>query len=228
MDCGCFWASVQVREYIGDFCRDHYTGFNLTTNELSQTVQYIERLLAAHVVATVPDSYFGTELPERALRLKALECSPSGYLPSSDTEAVAMCGSSDAEALRSGEDVPERVAAAKDQPASMETHISKKLVRRNSTYEKIDEALREISEARPMNHEEVFRFLDGRKVLTPNRKPFKAAGGWLKGFEQSRHSAGVWLSQAWTRLGLPPFARGPKVVSETTLEVSPLKRGNRS
>jgi hypothetical protein len=86
----------------------------------------------------------------------------------------------------------------------------KKPVRRNVNYEGIDRALSEISAARPKNHEEVFRFLDDRKVVIPNRKPFKAAGGWLKGFQQNRHTASAWLSQAWGRLDLPAFARGPK------------------
>jgi hypothetical protein len=82
--------------------------------------------------------------------------------------------------------------------------------RRNPKYETIDSALREISEARPKNHEEVFRFLHDRKVAIANRQPFKSAGGWLKGFDQDPRSASVWLSQAWGRLGLPAFARGPK------------------
>jgi hypothetical protein len=86
----------------------------------------------------------------------------------------------------------------------------KKPVRRNVRYEGIDRALHEISPARPKNHEEVFRFLDDRKVAIPSRKPFKAAGGWLNGFQQNRHAASAWLSQAWGRLDLPAFARGPK------------------
>jgi hypothetical protein len=32
----------------------------------------------------------------------------------------------------------------------------------------------------------------------------------LKGFQQNPHDASAWLSQAWRRLGLPAFARGPK------------------
>jgi len=86
----------------------------------------------------------------------------------------------------------------------------KKPVRRNEKYEGIDRALREISEARPKNHEEVFQFLDDRKVSVPNRKPFQSAGGWLKGFQRDPHSASAWLSQVWGRLGLPSFRRGPK------------------
>jgi hypothetical protein len=86
----------------------------------------------------------------------------------------------------------------------------KKLPRRNHKYEAIDKALHDISEARPKNHQEVFWFLTDRKVVIANREPFKSAGGWSKGFEQSPHSASAWLSQAWTRLGLPAFARGPK------------------
>jgi hypothetical protein len=86
----------------------------------------------------------------------------------------------------------------------------RKRVRRNAKYEGIDEALRAIAEARPKSHEEVFRLLDDRKVAIPNRRPFKSAGGWLKGFQQNRHAASAWLSQGWGRLSLPSFARGPK------------------
>jgi hypothetical protein len=85
-----------------------------------------------------------------------------------------------------------------------------KPIRRNAKYQEIDRALREIAAARPKNHEEVFRSLDGRKVFMPNRKPFKVAGGWLKGFQQNQPAARTWLSQAWARLKLPPFAPGPK------------------
>jgi hypothetical protein len=82
--------------------------------------------------------------------------------------------------------------------------------RRNAKYEAIDKTLREIADARPKNHEDVFRLLDEGKVAVPNRKPFRAAGGWLKGFQRDRHAASVWLSQDWGRLMLPPFAPGPK------------------
>jgi hypothetical protein len=86
----------------------------------------------------------------------------------------------------------------------------KTALRRNRKYEAIDSALCEISEARPKSHEEVFRFLTDRHVPIANREPFKSAGGWLKGFQQNPHLASVWLSQAWGRLELPTFARGPK------------------
>jgi hypothetical protein len=89
-------------------------------------------------------------------------------------------------------------------------HGGRKPVRRNAWYERIDQALSEIAAAHPKNHEEVFRFLDSRRCAIPNRKPFKGAGGWLKGFQQNRQTASVWLSQTWTRLNLPAFARGPK------------------
>jgi hypothetical protein len=89
-------------------------------------------------------------------------------------------------------------------------HVRKKPVRRNAKYEEIDRALREISAARPKNHEEVFRYLDDRKVAIASRMPFKIAGGWLKGFQRNRPAASAWLSQSWGRLDLPPFARGPK------------------
>jgi hypothetical protein len=111
---------------------------------------------------------------------------------------------------------PDPVAAESAQVLSVQEpqgtrgRSRKKPVRRNATYESIDLALNNISEARPKNHEEVFRFLDGRKVGLPNRKPFRSAGGWLNGFRQDRHLASVWLSQAWGRLGLPAFPPGPK------------------
>jgi hypothetical protein len=86
----------------------------------------------------------------------------------------------------------------------------KKPVRRNQKYEGIDKALRAFAASRPRSHQEVFRLLDDRKVAIPNRRPFKAAGGWLKGFQQDRHSASAWLSQTWGRLSLPAFPRGPQ------------------
>jgi hypothetical protein len=93
---------------------------------------------------------------------------------------------------------------------------STRRARRSDRYEVIDIALREIAAALPRTHKEVFEQLDGR-VEPPDRKPFRTAGGWVKGFKQDRHAASAWLSQAWARLGLPPFARGPKpVVSVTT------------
>jgi hypothetical protein len=105
---------------------------------------------------------------------------------------------------------PGPVLAAQDQSAPGQANAGKKPVRRNSRYEVIDRALREISAARPKNHEEVFRVLDDRKVALPGRKLFKAEGGWLKGFQQHKAGASAWLSQAWGRLDLPAFARGPK------------------
>ena len=84
----------------------------------------------------------------------------------------------------------------------------KKPARRHIKYERIDKALREISEASPKNHEEVFRYLDDRNISRPNRKPFKS--GWIKGYHTDPHAARAWLSQAWTRLELPAFPRGPK------------------
>ena len=87
---------------------------------------------------------------------------------------------------------------------------SRKPSRPNPQYEEIDEALKTISEALPIGHGEVFEQLDSRKVRIPDRRPFKPAGGWVKGFTKDRHSASTWLSQRWRGLGLPPFARGPK------------------
>jgi hypothetical protein len=105
---------------------------------------------------------------------------------------------------------PAPVSNAEEPQGLKKGRSEKKPARRNAKYERIDKALREISAARPKNHQEVFRFLDDRRVVIPNRKPFKAAGGWLKGFHHNRHSASAWLSQVWARLGLPAFARGPK------------------
>jgi hypothetical protein len=87
---------------------------------------------------------------------------------------------------------------------------ARKPVNQSEKYKRIDKALRAFAASRPRNHEEVFRQLDERKVPIPNSKPFKAAGGWLKGFQQDRHAASAWLSQSWGKLGLPAFARGPK------------------
>jgi hypothetical protein len=96
-----------------------------------------------------------------------------------------------------------------DQPWAPEIpDVCKQPVRRNAKYEEIDSALREISQARPKSHEEVFRFLDDRNIALPGRKVFR--DGWLKGFQQNRPTARAWLSQAWARLDLPPFPRGPK------------------
>ena len=82
--------------------------------------------------------------------------------------------------------------------------------KRNIRYIEIDEALRSISEARPKNHEEVFKHLDERKVPLPSRKVFQNARGWLKGSKLNPRDATSWLSQRWVRIDLPPFVRGPK------------------
>lgn len=87
---------------------------------------------------------------------------------------------------------------------------AKRPVRRNKKYEAIDKALREFATTCPKNHEEVFRYLDDRKIPIPNRSAFKSAGGWSKGFQQGRHLASAWLSQVWGKLNLPAFSRGPK------------------
>jgi hypothetical protein len=88
--------------------------------------------------------------------------------------------------------------------------LAKGARKRNTTYEKIDKALRAIGKSQPDSHKEVFEQLGNRKVPLPNRKPFRPAGGWLEGFEQDKHTASVWLSQACSRLGFPYFPRGPK------------------
>jgi hypothetical protein len=87
-------------------------------------------------------------------------------------------------------------------------HRVKNSVRQNSKYLEIDEALRDISHARPKSYEEVVRFLDQRKVPPPYGKVF--APGWLKGYQQNPHVARAWLSKRWGHLGLPALPRGPK------------------
>jgi hypothetical protein len=98
--------------------------------------------------------------------------------------------------------------AAKPQNQPSKTHNGKTPVKANAKYQEIYRKLKEISAARPKNHEEVFGMLDKRQVSTPNSKVFKS--GWLRGFEQNPHGASAWLSQNWSRLELPPFSRGPK------------------
>jgi hypothetical protein len=82
--------------------------------------------------------------------------------------------------------------------------------RRNSRYIEIDQALRNISEALPKSHAEVFKLLDERKAPLPARKVFRDARGWLKGSILNSHDASIWLSLRWRQLNLPAFARGPK------------------
>jgi transposase-like protein len=121
-------------------------------------------------------------------------------------DVKASSEASQAEALRQR---PDNTLTSGADGLLKESCKRKKPKRRNPKYEAIDRALVSIFEAQPKSHEEVFRFLD-RKVAIPNRKPFKAAGGWLKGFQQNRHDASVWLSTAWRRLGFHPFVPGPK------------------
>lgn len=100
--------------------------------------------------------------------------------------------------------------SAQDAPVLAHRQQGKKRSKRNQRYEGIDKALREIATALPRSHKEVFQHLDNWKVATPNRKPFNSIGEWLEGFHQSPHEASAWLSQAWGRLKLPAFPRGPK------------------
>jgi hypothetical protein len=132
------------------------------------------------------------------------------------TRAINDLLSGSASASQSTRDILERPARQSENPTaqqareSMASRKARKPARRSRKYEEIDRALVDVSKACPNNHEEVFRFLDERSVAIPNREPFKAAGGWLKGFQRNRHTARSWLSQAWGLLGLPAFARGPK------------------
>jgi hypothetical protein len=86
----------------------------------------------------------------------------------------------------------------------------RKPARRDPRYEKIEKALRQIAEARPKNHNEVFSLLDERGIPLPRAAPFVGAKGWLAAFHKDKHAARVWLSKAWSRLNLPSFSRGPK------------------
>ena len=84
-----------------------------------------------------------------------------------------------------------------------------KTVKRSPKFERIDAALRSIAESLPTTHEEVFRALDGRAPV-PKAQPFGKTGGWLSGYKRDPAAAHVWLSKAWSRLRLAPFAKGPK------------------
>jgi hypothetical protein len=119
--------------------------------------------------------------------------------PASDTESASRRSES-----------PSDVPRAQGAQVPQESHKGEKPARRNAKYEEIDVVLELIAEAKPASHEEVFRLLDTREAPLPKREPFKSAHGWLKGFQRNSHTASAWLSQAWGRLGLPPFPRGPK------------------
>ena len=178
--------------------------------------------------------FAGREVPKTArlrdLRLSAprvirpgwMPCAWSGYKsakrPSStftnqptffreaQAEADRLCAGN---AAAPGSEVPAKKPGDKA-PASRESRPAKKTTRRPQKYKAIDKALREFGASQPNGHEEVFRFLDGRKVAVPDRGLFKSAGGWIKGYEHNAPSARSWLSQAWGRLQLPAFRRGPK------------------
>jgi hypothetical protein len=126
-------------------------------------------------------------------------------------DATGIATSPKAGADQSGIGESAQVSQAAQEPSEPKKgRTEKKPVRRNAKYETIDKALNGLADARPRDHEAVFRSLDDRKIAVPNCRPFKAAGGWLKGFHKDPHAARAWLSRAWSRLGLPAFARGPK------------------
>ncbi len=173
--------------------------------ELKRIENGIARLPLGHPLRAGPEARLA-ELKEALI--PALESRPSD--PSGISIAIAT-----SHPLNGDLSTAERPTEADIQSgvlgtAPNEGPHSRKPARRSAKYEEIDEALLAIAAARPKNHEEVFQFLHHRKVAFPNREPFKTAGGWLKGFDQNRHAASAWLSQAWSRLKLPPFARGPK------------------
>jgi len=77
-------------------------------------------------------------------------------------------------------------------------------------YEGIDKMLRQIADAHPRSHEEVFQQLEDRRARLPDARPFSAARGWMAGFRKDPTRARSWLSKRWSALGLSPFPRGPK------------------
>jgi hypothetical protein len=82
-------------------------------------------------------------------------------------------------------------------------------VQQSEKYAAIDKALKSVAESLPKTQEEVFKALDGR-VAHAEAEPFKTARGWHAGFKKDSPRARSWLSKSWSRLGLPPFSRGPK------------------
>jgi hypothetical protein len=82
--------------------------------------------------------------------------------------------------------------------------------RQNQKYKTIDVALQEVAKSRPSTQEEVFRSLDGRRVVIPQAEPFTAADGWIAGFRRDPAAARAWLSKRWAQLNLPRLPRGPK------------------
>jgi hypothetical protein len=104
----------------------------------------------------------------------------------------------------------ERRLTAATSPNEPDANQRRKPGRRNPKYEKINQMLKKIAEARPEGHEEVFQSLDKRGTPTPNAEPFRSAEGWMAGYKQDKRGAGTWLSLNWKRLGLPAFPRGPK------------------
>jgi len=77
-------------------------------------------------------------------------------------------------------------------------------------YSAIDKMLTNISDAKPKNHDQVFRLLEERRVRIPHAEPFESCGGWRAGFRSDPQAARAWLSKRWSLLKLPGFPRGPK------------------
>jgi hypothetical protein len=153
------------------------------------------------------DSHSHHNCERAALRLRALEWVACSRLSASEgPRSFATSPGTDHDGI--AESDPPLGAQEQQRPGKRPRR--NKPTRRNAKYEAIYRALREISDAAPESHEEVFGFLNDRHVPIPNAEPFKAAGGWLQGFRQNPHEARAWLSKAWRRLGLPAFARGPK------------------
>ena len=97
------------------------------------------------------------------------------------------------------------------QPASVSrSSPARKREKPTGRYSAIDKMLTAISDAKPKNHDKVFRLLEERRVRIPHAEPFESCGGWRAGFRSDPQAARAWLSKRWSLLELPGFARGPK------------------
>ena len=79
----------------------------------------------------------------------------------------------------------------------------------NSSYQKIDQLLKDIAASKPQTHRQVFELLDAR-ALPSDGRPFQGVKSWLAWYEKHPSRARSWLSKRWRSLDLPGFRRGPK------------------